>query len=57
MTFSRCGYPPDDELKTGVKIVVNDTLLQGRQKLMGGVRENKTKGTTTLNVVLREIFS
>jgi len=57
VTFSRCGYPPDDKLKTGVKIIVNDTLLQGRQKLMGGVRENKTKGTTTLNVVLREIFT
>ena len=37
-----CGYPPDDEKKTGMKVVVNDTLQQGRKKEEGGVRVNKT---------------
>ena len=54
--WSRCGYPPDDEKKTGMKVVVNDTSLQGRSKEMGGVRDNKTEGVTTPNVVIKEIF-
>ena len=32
VTVSRCGYPPDNTTKTGLKVVVNDTLLQGRSK-------------------------
>ena len=56
VAWSRCGYPPDDEKKTGMKVVVNDTLLQGRTKEMGGVRDNKTEGVTTPNVVIKEIF-
>ena len=56
VAWSRCGYPPDEEKKTGMKVVVNDTLLQGRNKEMGGVRDNKTEGVTTPNVVIKEIF-
>ena len=35
VAWSRCGYPPDDAKKTGMKVVVNDTLLQGRNKEIG----------------------
>ena len=57
VAFSRCGYPPDDENRTGLKIVVCDTPIQGRHKSKGGIRENGTQGTTTQNVVLKEIFA
>ena len=56
VAFSRCGFPPDDVTKTGLKVVVYDTLLQGRRQCDGGVRENTTPGTTTQNIVLNEIF-
>ena len=39
-----------------MKVVVDDTLLQGRNKDMGGVRDNKTEGVTTPNVVSKEVF-
>ena len=39
------------------KVVVNDTLLKGRNKEMGGVRDNKTEGATTPNVVIKEILT
>ena len=56
VTFSRCGYPPNDVNNTGLKVVVYDTPIQGRQKSNGGVRTNETKGITTQNIVLKEIF-
>ena len=56
VVFSRCGYPPNDMFRTGMKVVVNDIFLQGRRKHLGGVRENITDGITTPNMVLREIF-
>ena len=54
--FSRCGFPPDDKNMTGMKVVIYDTTLQGRKKTKGGVRTNLTKGITTLNVVMKEVF-
>ena len=57
VAFSRCGYPPNDRDHTGLKIVVYDTKIQGRKKSDGGVRTNDTEGTTTQNIVLKEIFS
>ena len=56
VAFSRCGYPPNDVNNTGLKVVVYDTPIQGRQKSNGGVRTNETKGITTQNIVLKEIF-
>ena len=56
VAFSRCGYPPDNTTKTGLEVVVNDTMLQGRNKNMGGIRNTSTEGTSTPNVVLSEIF-
>ena len=56
VAFSRCGHPPDDEAKTGLKVVVYDTQIQGRRKDHGGIRTNETEGTTTQNIVLNEIF-
>ena len=57
VAFSRCGYPPNDRDHTGLKVVVYDTKIQGRKKSDGGVRTNDTEGTTTQNIVLKEIFS
>ena len=56
VAFSRCGYPPNDNDNTGLKIVVYDTPLQGRNKSNGGIRANETEGITTQNIVLKEIF-
>ena len=56
VAYSRCGFPPDDKKKVGMKVVVYDTTLQGRKKEMGGIRNNKTEGITTLNVVMKEVF-
>ena len=56
VTFSRCGYPPNDIHNTGLKIVVYDTPIQGQRKSMGGVRTNDMKGITTQNIILKEIF-
>ena len=56
VAFSRCGLPPDDKNMTGMKVVIYDTTLQGKQESMGGIRTNSTKGSTTLNVVMKEIF-
>ena len=57
VAFSRCGYPPNDLKHTGMKVVVYDTPIQGRQKSNGGIRTNQTKGITTQNIVLKEIFT
>jgi len=57
VVFSRCGYPPNDIKNTGLKVVVYDTPIQGRHKSNGGIRTNETKGITTQNIVLKEIFS
>ena len=57
VAFSRCGYPPNEINNTGLKVVVYDTPLQGKQKCKGGIRTNKTKGITIQNIVLKEIFS
>ena len=54
--FSRCGCPPNDNENTGLKIVMCDTPLQGRNKSDGGIRTNKTEGITTQNIMLKEIF-
>ena len=56
VVFSRCGFPPDDKKKTGMKVVIYDTPVQGRHKDMGGIRKTLTKGITTLNVVMKEIL-
>ena len=56
VAWSRCGYPPDNKNKTGLKVVVYDTPIQGRKKTEGGIRENDTDGITTQNIVLKEIF-
>ena len=56
VAFSRCGHPPDDMTRTGLKVVVYDTQIQGRKKDQGGIRTNETEGTTTQNIVLTEIF-
>ena len=56
VALSRCGYPSNDMCRTGMKVVINDTFLQGRRKHLGGVRENTTNEITTPNIVLREIF-
>ena len=56
VAFSRCGHPPDDENRTGLKVIVYDTLIQGRNKDKGGIRTNHTEGITTQNIVLTEIF-
>jgi len=56
VAFSRCGYPPNDKCNTGLKVVVYDTPIQGRKKSAGGIRTNETEGTTTQNIVLKEIF-
>ena len=56
VAFSRCGHPPDDKTRTGLKVVVYDTQIQGRRKDEGGIRTNETEGTTTQNIVLTEIF-
>jgi hypothetical protein len=56
VAFSRCGYPPNDTTKTGMKVVVYDTQIQGRRKDCGGIRTNETDGITTQNIVLNEIF-
>jgi hypothetical protein len=56
VAFSRCGHPPDDTTKTGLKVVVYDTQIQGRRKDRGGIRTNETEGITTQNIVLNEIF-
>ena len=56
VSFSRCGYPPDDKTITGLKVVVYDTPIQGRKKSKGGIRKNETEGITTQNIVLKEIF-
>ena len=39
-----------------MKVVVYDTQIQGRKKDDGGIRTNETEGTTTQNIVLKEIF-
>ena len=57
VAYSRCGYPPDDISKTGMKVVVNDTFAQGRSENAGGLRHTTTRGITTPNIVFREIFS
>ena len=56
VAFSRCGYPPNDTNNTGMKVVVYDNQIQGRKKDDGGIRTNETEGTTTQNIVLKEIF-
>ena len=56
VAFSRCGYPPNDKDRTGLKVVVYDTPIQGQRKSNGGVRTNATGGITTQNIVLKEIF-
>ena len=58
VAFSRCGYPPNDLDNTGLKVVVYDTPIQGRNKSAGGTRTNETEGTTTQNiyVVVKQIF-
>ena len=56
VAFSRCGFPPDMLNRKGLKIVINDTLLQGRRKEAGGVRKNRSKGIRTPNIVLNEVF-
>ena len=56
LAFSRCGYPPNDINNTGLKVVVYDTPMQDQNESRGGIRTNKTKGITTQNVVLKEIF-
>ena len=56
VAWSRCGYPPDEKNRTGLKVVVYDTTIQGRKKSDGGIRENDTEGITTQNIVLKEIF-
>ena len=45
-----------DKKQFGMKMIVYDTTLQGRKKEMGGIRNNKTEGITTLNVVMKEVF-
>lgn len=57
MTFSRCGYPPDDNSDTGLKVIVYDTPIQGRKTSVGGIiRINETEDLTTQNIVLKEMF-
>ena len=56
VAFSRCGFPPDEKNRTGMKVVIYDTTLQGRNKKEGGIRTNFTKGITTLNVVMKEVL-
>ena len=56
VAFSRCGHPPNDTTKTGMKVVVYDTQIQGRRKDCGGIRTNETYGITTQNIVLNELF-
>ena len=56
VAFSRCGHPPNDTTNTGMKVVVYDTQIQGRRQDDGGIRTNETEGTTTQNIVLKEIF-
>ena len=57
VSFSRCGFPPDLLNRKGLKIVINDTLLQGRSKQCGGIRQNNDcKGVRTPNIVLQEVF-
>ena len=53
VAFSRCGHPPNDTNKTGMKVVVYDTQIQGRRQDDGGIRTNETEGTTTQNIVLK----
>ena len=55
VTFSRCGHPPNDDERTGLKVVVYDTPIQGRNKTNGGIRKNKTKGITIQNIVLTQL--
>ena len=55
VTFSRYGYPPDDKNRSGLKVIVYDTPIQGRKKSDGGIRTNDTEGTTTNNIVLKNI--
>ena len=56
VAFSRCGYPPNEINNTGLKVVTCDTPIQGRHKSKGEIRTNETKGITTQNIVLKEIF-
>ena len=56
VAFSRCGYPPNDKYRTGLKVVVQDTAIQGRNKIWGGLREIQTAGIITPNIVFKEIF-
>ena len=57
MAFSRCGYPPNDVSRTGLKIVVQDIVLQGVTAQYGGLRKNETQGIIiTPNIVFKEIF-
>ena len=56
VAFSRCGYPPNDEDNTGLKVVVYDTPMQGRRHSEGGIRKNSTEGITTQNIVFKKIF-
>ena len=56
VAFSRCGHPPDNRTKTGLKEIVYDTQTQCRRKDHGGIRTNETEGITTQNIVLNEIF-
>ena len=57
VAFFRCGYPPDDnKTRTGLKVVVQNTAMQGVSKEYGGLRQSKTQGVTTPNIVFKEIF-
>ena len=56
VAFSRSGHYPDDNTRTGMKVVVNDTPIQGRRIQDGGIRDNTTEGVTTPNIVYTEIF-
>ena len=54
--FSRCGYPPNDKSRTGLKVVVQDTVIQCRTKRYGGLRKIQTSGIIIPNIVFKEIF-
>ena len=56
VAFSRCGYPPDDKTRTGLKVVVQNTATQGVSKEHGGLRLSKTQGVITPNIVFKEVF-
>jgi len=43
VAFSRCGYPPDNDSRTGLKVVVYDTPMQGRNKKIKELGKTKQK--------------